>query len=462
MNEIKVLINFKEEKNIIYGTKPITGDYNSTKLVFTFEDNPIGTKVLKIRHKESDNPVYVGEINNNEVVLTSVDENDKNHSIFTDSGIYILEVSLYNEDSKLTSVYSEFLVNKEQIEISDVEAEKYLPIFDELLQNVDTAILKTNTLDLNVSKLNKMTNITLTKKDGTEKQVQVLDGNDGANGERGEQGLPGNDGYSPTVETIQDSTGANIVITDANGTHTARVNNGANGNDGQDGADGFSPIANVSQSGDITTISITDKNGTTTQSIDLSGKQDTLTAGTNITIDENNVISASGGSQVYDITENATNATAKATLNEWYNAWGHNSLDYPDIFVSKTDATLGKYTTYRISSLNKYFIADNYTGSLLIKFIDVGNPSSNSTGTIKGVWLSLTLSNGVITSISWTNGGSYTPVATNINTTITATHTYNTLPISTVTPTTDYQFANKKYVDDSIASAITDALGGNY
>lgn len=30
------------------------------------------------------------------------------------------------------------------------------------------------------------------------------------------------------------------------------------------------------------------------------------------------------------------------------------------------------------------------------------------------------------------------------------------------TPTGDYNVANKKYVDDSIASAITDALGGNY
>lgn len=140
MNEIKILINFKEEKNIIYGTKPITGDYNSTKMLFTFEDNPVGMKVLKIRPKESNNPVYVGEINNNEVILTRVDEDNKNHSIFSEAGVYILEVTLYNEDSKLTSVYSEFLVNKEQIEIDGEIVETYLPIFDELINTVNEKI----------------------------------------------------------------------------------------------------------------------------------------------------------------------------------------------------------------------------------------------------------------------------------------------------------------------------------
>lgn len=252
MNEIKVLINFKEEKNIIYGTKPITGDYNSTKLVFTFEDNPVGTKVLKIRPKESNDPVYIGEIDGNEVILTSVDANEKNHSIFTEAGIYILEVALYNGDSKLTSVYSEFLVNKEQIEISDEVVEGFLPIFDELLADIDSAITDTNNLDISVSKLNKTTDIALTKKDGTTKQVQVLDGKDGVDGAKGEP------------FTYEDFTPEQLEAL-----------TGPAGKDGLNGVDGFSPSASISQSGDTTTISITDKNGTTTASIDLSNKLNT-------------------------------------------------------------------------------------------------------------------------------------------------------------------------------------------
>lgn len=42
------------------------------------------------------------------------------------------------------------------------------------------------------------------------------------------------------------------------------------------GVEGYSPSANVSQSGDTTTITITDKTGTTTANIDLSNKQDII------------------------------------------------------------------------------------------------------------------------------------------------------------------------------------------
>lgn len=44
----------------------------------------------------------------------------------------------------------------------------------------------------------------------------------------------------------------------------------------------------------------------------------------------------------------------------------------------------------------------------------------------------------------------------------TAKKTFNVLPESSVAPTTNNQLVNKKYVDDSIASAITDALEGGY
>lgn len=46
--------------------------------------------------------------------------------------------------------------------------------------------------------------------------------------------------------------------------------------------------------------------------------------------------------------------------------------------------------------------------------------------------------------------------------TIIARKTFNILPETSIVPTTDNQMVNKKYVDDSIASAITDALGQSY
>ena len=46
--------------------------------------------------------------------------------------------------------------------------------------------------------------------------------------------------------------------------------------------------------------------------------------------------------------------------------------------------------------------------------------------------------------------------------TISAKKTFSVLPESSVVPTLDNQLVNKKYVDDTIASSITDALGGSY
>lgn len=46
--------------------------------------------------------------------------------------------------------------------------------------------------------------------------------------------------------------------------------------------------------------------------------------------------------------------------------------------------------------------------------------------------------------------------------TVSSRKTFTALPESSVTPTTNNQFTNKKYVDDAIASAITTTLGGSY
>jgi len=53
-------------------------------------------------------------------------------------------------------------------------------------------------------------------------------------------------------------------------------------------------------------------------------------------------------------------------------------------------------------------------------------------------------------------------VTTNTNQTIGNKKTFNTLPESSIVPTTDNQLVNKKYVDDTIASAITTTLNGGY
>lgn len=65
-------------------------------------------------------------------------------------------------------------------------------------------------------------------------------------------------------------------------------------------------------------------------------------------------------------------------------------------------------------------------------------------------------------SLNITSGGKISDVAVlGKAQTFTQKKTFNVLPESSVVPTTNNQLVNKKYVDDSIASAIADALRGN-
>ena len=106
------------------------------------------------------------------------------------------------------------------------------------LEDIDTAITQANNLDLDASKSGNITTVTITKKNGTTKEVEILDGEQGETGPQGPAGPEGPAGKD-----------------------------GKDGADGQDGQDGYSPSASVSKEGNTVTITITDKNGTTSASV---------------------------------------------------------------------------------------------------------------------------------------------------------------------------------------------------
>lgn len=82
----------------------------------------------------------------------------------------------------------------------------------------------------------------------------------------------------------------------------------------------------------------------------------------------------------------------------------------------------------------------------------------------EGQNINITQSGSVMTISSTGGGGGTSEYVDLINKeqTISAVKTFTALPESSIVPTTNNQLVNKKYVDDSITSAITDALGGNY
>ena len=178
MNVIKVNVNFKNRTIYKQGVDLTSGDYNSTKLVFEF-DRQDGRKVFEMKDEDG-NLVLVTDIVNNEVELVGKDENGNNASLFKQEGKYIFEISLYDGDSKLTSAFDYIKVKQEQVDIGGKVITPYLPIFDELVDEVQDLINQTNNLNIDIE--NSV--LTITKKDGTTKSENVK-------GEKGEKGDAG-------------------------------------------------------------------------------------------------------------------------------------------------------------------------------------------------------------------------------------------------------------------------------
>lgn len=135
MNVIKVNVNFKNRTIYKTGVDLTSGDYNSTKLEFKF-DKKDGRKVFEMKDPDG-NLVLLTDIVNDEVELVGKDENGNNASLFKQEGKYIFEISLYDGDSKLTSAFDYIKVKQEQVDIDGEVITPYLPVFDELINDVE-------------------------------------------------------------------------------------------------------------------------------------------------------------------------------------------------------------------------------------------------------------------------------------------------------------------------------------
>lgn len=107
---------------------------------------------------------------------------------------------------------------------------------------------------------------------------------------KGEKGDPGEDGISPTVETSKTGKVTTITITDAEGTHTATIRDGEDGTGAGDmlkstyDTDNDGVVDNAELANGHTVLSDVPANAVFTDT--------TYTAGANVQISEQNVISA--------------------------------------------------------------------------------------------------------------------------------------------------------------------------
>lgn len=245
---------------------------------------------------------------------------------------------------------------------------------------------------------------TITFTNGNSTTFDVTNGQNGQNGQDGADGQDGEDGYSPSASVSKSNGVSTLTVTDKTGTTTVEILDGEDGQTGAtgaDGQDGFSPTATVVKNGNKATITITDKNGTTTADvydgqggsgtvtdvqvdgvsvvtsgvaeIDLTGKQNVLTAGTDLEI-VNNTINFTNASGYTDNTGTVTSVNNVEPVN------GNVTLNIPAAQVnSDWDASSGV-----AQILNKPTIPTVNDGTLTINQGGVfkGSFSANASGNV--------------------------------------------------------------------------------
>ena len=88
------------------------------------------------------------------------------------------------------------------------------------LNLMDEALTEVDNLDVDANKVGKITTVEITRKDGTTKSVEILDGERGPQGEQGIQGVKGDNATINGVNTLNIVAGTNINLSQSGSTLT--------------------------------------------------------------------------------------------------------------------------------------------------------------------------------------------------------------------------------------------------
>lgn len=349
-----------------------------------------------------------------------------------------------------------------------------LTTVNEKLVDIDTAIDETNNLNLTVSKLGKITTVALTKKDSTVQTVEILDGQQGEAGEQGEQGIQGEKGEKGD----KGDTGATGPI-------------GPEGPEGPQGEQG--PQGEVGPAGPQGPKG--DKGDTGTSLIDFRIVQ--VLPATDISESTIYMVPSLDPEMenLYDEYVYVNNAWEKIgsksiDLSDYYTKTQIDSLfsDNQEVFYSEIQVSSSnpfvfdgkKKGLYILNPLSKFYYkmteslpmqTINDTTILAIILKKDYNYETIGTSEVFGGWYFIDKSSNL--KFAYGLNGKSTITSSNrfmgaflttSSQTISGLKTFSSIPQqnNTNAPTNDKEFTNKKYVDDSIATAIGSALGGNY
>ena len=178
----------KEYVKILDGSNlPHEGEYNVNKCYFTFDEYTesftFHTAIFTIL---SSGKAYTSDILNNECAIPTQVLQEEYDTV--KMGVYSYNTEISDEEvilkNRNSPHYDTFVVQGGSYEegaetptmITPTQYEEYSTLLQAGLDKIDEAVTEANNLDLDAEKVNDVTTITITKKDGTEKSVEVLDG----------------------------------------------------------------------------------------------------------------------------------------------------------------------------------------------------------------------------------------------------------------------------------------------
>lgn len=112
----------------------VEGDYNTTKLIFEFEEDISNLRAVFKMNNPKGELIFLKDLTGNELILAGEDSSGNVCSIFDMEGLYPFEIVLYGDNSKLTSATGWLPVGKRQARADQGSGvDFYLPVFEETL-----------------------------------------------------------------------------------------------------------------------------------------------------------------------------------------------------------------------------------------------------------------------------------------------------------------------------------------